>query len=232
MNLDGLNKEQRLAAETLEGPVLILAGAGSGKTRALTYRVANLIDHGVAPWHILAITFTNKAAKEMKERVSALTGEKGEEVWVSTFHSMCARILRRDIDKLGYTRSFTIYDEDDQSAVLKEQLKHFNIDDKMLSVRELKGKISDAKNKLLSPDEWFRQSEKDFRCQQIHDIYDGYEKRLKASNALDFDDLLVRTLELFADHPPVLESYRERFQYVHVDEYQDTNFAQYCPSGN
>ena len=118
MNLDGLNKEQRLAAETLEGPVLILAGAGSGKTRALTYRVANLIDHGVAPWHILAITFTNKAAKEMKERVSALTGEKGEEVWVSTFHSMCARILRRDIDKLGYTRSFTIYDEDDQSAVL------------------------------------------------------------------------------------------------------------------
>ena len=227
MNLDGLNKEQRLAAETLEGPVLILAGAGSGKTRALTYRVANLIDHGVAPWHILAITFTNKAAKEMKERVSALTGEKGEEVWVSTFHSMCARILRRDIDKLGYTRSFTIYDEDDQSAVLKEQLKHFNIDDKMLSVRELKGKISDAKNKLLSPDEWFRQSEKDFRCQQIHDIYDGYEKRLKASNALDFDDLLVRTLELFADHPPVLESYRERFQYVHVDEYQDTNFAQY-----
>ena len=227
MNLDGLNKEQRLAAETLEGPVLILAGAGSGKTRALTYRVANLIDHGVAPWHILAITFTNKAAKEMKERVSALTGEKGEEVWVSTFHSMCARILRRDIDKLGYTRSFTIYDEDDQSAVLKEQLKHFNIDDKMLSVRELKGKISDAKNKLLSPDEWFRQSEKDFRCQQIHDIYDGYEKRLKASNALDFDDLLVRTLELFADHPPVLESYRERFQYVHVDEYQDTSVAQF-----
>ena len=227
MNLDGLNKEQRLAAETLEGPVLILAGAGSGKTRALTYRVANLIDHGVAPWHILAITLTKKAAKEMKERVSALTGEKGEEVWVSTFHSMCARILRRDIDKLGYTRSFTIYDEDDQSAVLKEQLKHFNIDDKMLSVRELKGKISDAKNKLLSPDEWFRQSEKDFRCQQIHDIYDGYEKRHKAPNARDFDDLLVRTLELFADHPPVLESYRERFQYVHVDEYQDTNFAQY-----
>ena len=178
MNLDGLNKEQRLAAETLEGPVLILAGAGSGKTRALTYRVANLIDHGVAPWHILAITFTNKAAKEMKERVSALTGEKGEEVWVSTFHSMCARILRRDIDKLGYTRSFTIYDEDDQSVVLKELLKHFNIDDKMLTIRELKGKISDAKNKLLGPDEWFRQSEKDFRCQQIHDIYDGYEKRL------------------------------------------------------
>lgn len=227
MNLDGLNKEQRLAAETLEGPVLILAGAGSGKTRALTYRVANLIDHGVAPWHILAITFTNKAAKEMKERVSALTGEKGEEVWVSTFHSMCARILRRDIDKLGYTRSFTIYDEDDQSVVLKELLKHFNIDDKMLTIRELKGKISDAKNKLLGPDEWFRQSEKDFRCQQIHDIYDGYEKRLKGSNALDFDDLLVRTLELFADHPPVLESYRQRFQYVHVDEYQDTNFAQH-----
>ncbi|MBE5813699.1 MAG: DNA helicase PcrA [Clostridiales bacterium] len=227
MKLDSLNPQQRLAAETLEGPVLILAGAGSGKTRALTYRIANLIDHGVQPWHILAITFTNKAAKEMRERVSALVGESGEEVWVSTFHSMCARILRRDIEKLGYTRSFTIYDDDDQTAVIKECLKQLNIDDKQLPVREIKTRISGAKDKLLSPDEWFAQSEKDFRAQMFHDVYSEYERRLRSSNALDFDDLLVRTLELFADHPPVLESYRSRFSYVHVDEYQDTNFAQY-----
>ncbi len=227
MNLDGLNPEQRKAAETLEGPVLILAGAGSGKTRALTYRVANLIAKGVDPWRILAITFTNKAAKEMRERISALVGEKGEDVWVSTFHAMCAKILRRDIDKLGYTRSFTIYDDDDQMSVIKDLLKQSNIDEKVLTPREIKSKISDAKNKLLSPDEWFMASAKDFRCQQIHDLYHQYELRLRHANALDFDDLLVRTLELFADHPPVLESYRQRFSYVHVDEYQDTNFAQY-----
>lgn len=227
MNLDCLNPQQRRAAETLEGPVLILAGAGSGKTRALTYRIANLIDHGIKPWHILAITFTNKAAKEMRERVSALVGDEGEEVWVSTFHSMCARILRRDIEKLGYTRSFTIYDDDDQTAVIKEVLKQLNIDDKILPVKEIKSKISDAKDKLLSPDEWFSQSERDFRAQMFHDVYSAYERKLRSSNALDFDDLLVRTLELFADHPPVLESYRNRFSYVHVDEYQDTNFAQY-----
>ncbi len=227
MNLQGLNQEQRKAAETLEGPVLILAGAGSGKTRALTYRIANLIDHGVAPWNILAITFTNKAAKEMRERVSVLVGEQGNDVWVSTFHAMCARILRRDIEKLGYARSFTIYDDDDQTAVLKELYKKLNIDDKNLPLREVKSKISDAKNRLLDPNEWFAASPRDFRSQQIHDLYSGYEVKLKQGNALDFDDLLVRTLELFAEHPPVLESYRERFRYVHVDEYQDTNFAQY-----
>ncbi|MEG2207558.1 MAG: UvrD-helicase domain-containing protein [Clostridia bacterium] len=162
MNLEALNPQQRKAAETLDGPVLILAGAGSGKTRALTYRVANLIDHGIAPWNILAITFTNKAAKEMRERVSVLAGERGASVWVSTFHAMCARILRRDIEKLGYTRSFTIYDDDDQTSVVKDLIKHFNIDDKLLPAREIKSKISDAKNKLLSPDEWFQSSEKDF----------------------------------------------------------------------
>lgn len=145
MNLEGLNQQQRKAAQTLEGPVLILAGAGSGKTRALTYRIANLIDHGVAPWNILAITFTNKAAKEMRERVSALVGERGSDVWVSTFHAMCARILRRDIEKLGYTRSFTIYDDDDQTSVLKDLFKQFGIDDKSLLVRDVKAKISDAK---------------------------------------------------------------------------------------
>ncbi len=227
MNLQGLNPEQRKAAETLEGPVLILAGAGSGKTRALTYRIANLIDHGIAPWNILAITFTNKAAREMKERVSALVGENGSDVWVSTFHSMCARILRRDIEKLGYSRSFTIYDDDDQASVLKELYKQLNLDEKNLNPREVRAKISDAKNRLLGPDEWFAESSRDFRSQQIHDLYSGYERKLRHSNALDFDDLLVRTIELFADHPPVLESYRDKFRYVHVDEYQDTNFAQY-----
>jgi DNA helicase-2/ATP-dependent DNA helicase PcrA len=227
MNLDMLNPEQRKAAETLDGPVLILAGAGSGKTRALTYRVANLIDHGIAPYRILAITFTNKAAKEMKERIAALVGEAAGEVWVSTFHAMCAKILRRDIEKLGYTRSFTIYDDDDQSNVLKDVLRQLNIDDKVLSVRELRSKISDAKNHLQSPDEWFQHSPRDFHSQQIHDIYHLYEQRLRSANALDFDDLLVRTLELFADHPPVLASYRQRFSHVLVDEYQDTNFAQY-----
>ncbi len=227
MDLTMLNPQQRLAAETLKGPVLILAGAGSGKTRALTCRVANLMDHGVPAYNILALTFTNKAAKEMKERIAALVGDEAQDAWISTFHSTCARILRRDIEKLGYTRSFVIYDDDDTKAVLKEILKRLNIDDKFLPIRELEAKISDAKNKLMGPDEWFQQSEKDYRSQMIHSVFLEYETRLKGNNALDFDDLLVKTLELLADHPPVLESYRRRFQYVMVDEYQDTNYAQY-----
>lgn len=227
MDLSMLNQEQRLAAETLEGPVLILAGAGSGKTKALTCRVANLVDHGVEPWSILALTFTNKAAKEMRERISQLVGEKSEDAWISTFHSTCAKILRRDIEKLGYTRSFVIYDDDDQAATLKEILKRLNVDEKFLPPKEIRAKISDAKNQLMGPDEWFQQSERDYRSQMIHDVFLEYENRLKAQNALDFDDLLVKTLTLFADHPPVLDSYRRRFRYVMVDEYQDTNFAQY-----
>ena len=228
MDLTTLNAEQRRAAETLEGPVLILAGAGSGKTRALTYRVANLIDHGVPAWNILALTFTNKAAREMKDRVRQLIGEEqAEEAWISTFHSTCARILRRDIEKIGYTRSFVIYDDDDQQRVLKEIYKQLNIDDKFIPIREAKGKISDAKNKMLTPDEWFAKSMRDRRTSLIHDIMTVYEKRMKALNTLDFDDLLLKTLELLADHPPVLEVYRRRFRYVLVDEYQDTNRTQY-----
>jgi DNA helicase-2/ATP-dependent DNA helicase PcrA len=228
MDLTALNPEQRRAAETLEGPVLILAGAGSGKTRALTYRVANLIDHGTPAWSILALTFTNKAAREMKDRVRQLIGEEqAEEAWISTFHSTCARILRRDIEKIGYTRSFVIYDDDDQQRVLKEIYKQLNIDDKFIPIRETKGKISDAKNKLMTPDEWFAKSMRDRRTSMIHDIMTVYEKRMKALNALDFDDLLMKTLELLADHPPVLEVYRRRFRYVLVDEYQDTNKTQY-----
>ena len=228
MDLSTLNKEQRRAAETLEGPVLILAGAGSGKTRALTYRVANLIEHGVPAWNILALTFTNKAAKEMKNRVKQLIGEEqAEEAWISTFHSTCARILRRDIEKLGYSRSFTIYDDDDQQRVIREIMKQQNIDDRVLPVREVQGRISDAKNRMLTPDEWFRNSYRDRRCSMIHDVMCEYEKRMKDLNAVDFDDLLLKTLLLLADHPPVLEAYRRRFRYVLVDEYQDTNRTQY-----
>ena len=228
MDLSKLNREQRIAAETLEGPVLILAGAGSGKTRALTYRVANLIDHGIPAWRILALTFTNKAAKEMKGRVAELIGtEAADEAWISTFHSTCARILRRDIEKLGYSRSFVIYDDDDQGRVLKEVLKNQNIDENFLPIREVRSKIGDAKNKLMTPDEWFRISARDRRSSMIHDVMCEYENRMKTLNALDFDDLLLKTLELLADHPPVLQQYRERFRYVLVDEYQDTNKAQY-----
>ena len=227
MDLTVLNQEQRLAAETLKGPVLVLAGAGSGKTRALTYRVANLIEQGVAPWHILALTFTNKAAKEMRERIHKIVGDKAEDAWISTFHSTCAKILRRDIDKLGYTGSFAIYDDDDQTSIIKDILKRQNIDDKFLPPREIKGKISDAKNKMLSVDEWFQKSPRDYRAQMIHDVFQAYEERLKSANALDFDDLINKTLELFLDHPPVLQSYQRRFEYVLVDEYQDTNTAQY-----
>jgi len=227
MDLTTLNPQQLKAVTTLEGPVLVLAGAGSGKTRALTYRVANLMDHGVQPWRILALTFTNKAAKEMRERIEKLVGEQAKDAWISTFHATCARILRRDIDKLGYTRSFTIYDDDDQMSVIKDILKKQNVDEKFLPPREIKAKISDAKNKMQNAREWFEKSPRDFRSQMIYDVFHEYENRLKAANALDFDDLILKTLELFADHPPVLESYREKFQYVHVDEYQDTNYAQY-----
>ena len=222
-----LNPQQRLAAETLDGPVLILAGAGSGKTRALTYRAANLIDHGVLPWRILCLTFTNKAAREMKNRILQLVGDTAEDAWISTFHSTCARILRRDIEKLGYARSFSIYDTDEQQSVIKEILKAMNIDEKTLPPREIAARISDAKNRMQGPDEWFRQSERNYRAQRIHEVYLAYEKRLKELNALDFDDLILRTLELFAQHPPVLQSYQERFRYVMVDEYQDTNLSQY-----
>ena len=227
MDLTALNPMQKKAAETLEGPVLILAGAGSGKTRTLTYRIANLIDHGVKPWHILALTFTNKAAREMRDRVEKLVGEDAQDMWIGTFHSICVRILRRDIEKLGYQRSFTIYDDDDQVRVIKDGVKTLGMDESRIPPKDIKAKINDAKNKMMTPDEWFQASAKDYQCQQIHDIFSYYEERLRAANALDFDDLLLRTLQLFVDHPPVLDYYRSRFQYVHVDEYQDTNAAQY-----
>ncbi|NLW21371.1 MAG: UvrD-helicase domain-containing protein [Clostridiales bacterium] len=227
MNLNDLNERQLEAVLHKEGPLLIIAGAGSGKTRAMTYRIAHLLDQGVKPWNILALTFTNKAAREMKQRVDSLTGGEADDIWIGTFHAICVRILRRDIEKIGYQRSFSIYDDDDQQRVLKDLFKRFEIDEKDLSLREMRGIIGDAKNKLMYADDWFAQTRRDRRSQTIHDVFSAYDKRLKAANALDFDDLLNKTLQLLLDHPPVLEHYRQRFHHVHVDEYQDTNLAQY-----
>ena len=228
INLNDLNPQQRAAVERTEGPLLVLAGAGSGKTRVLTYRVAHLMEKGVAPWHILAITFTNKAAREMQERVRALAGEAAEDAWVSTFHSCCARILRRDIEKLGYKRQFAIYDEDDRMQVIRSVAKAQNLNDKEFPPKQIRAVISDAKNHLLTPTEWLKESGGDFRSKKLYEAYRAYEAVLKGNNALDFDDLLIKTLELLADHPPVLEYYRDKFRYILVDEYQDTNAAQYA----
>ena len=227
IDLTALNPQQRLAVETTEGPLLVLAGAGSGKTRVLTYRVARLIEDGVPPWKILAITFTNKAAREMAGRIAALAGESAREVWVSTFHACCARILRRDIEKLGYKRQFAIYDEDDRLTLIKSILKELNLSDKEYPPRQVRAVISDAKNRLLSPAEWLKDAGDNFRNRQLSEAYARYEEELRGNNALDFDDLLLKALELFASQPPVLDYYRNRFDYILVDEYQDTNAAQY-----
>ncbi len=227
IDLKALNPPQKQAVLTTEGPLLILAGAGSGKTRVLTYRVAHLIEQGVAPWRILAITFTNKAAREMRERIEGLTGESGSEVWVSTFHACCTRILRRDIEKLGYKREFAIYDEDDRMQVVKSVLKTLNLNDKDFPPKAVKAMISDAKNHILSPKDWLEENGADFRNQQMAKAYELYEKTLFGNNALDFDDLLLKTLELLQQAEPVRAYYQDRFDYILVDEYQDTNTAQY-----
>ena len=227
IDLRDLNPQQRAAVEQTEGPLLVLAGAGSGKTRVLTYRVAHLMEKGVAPWHILAITFTNKAAREMAERVHKLAGEASEEAWISTFHSCCARILRRDIEKLGYKRQFAIYDEDDRMTVIKAAAKALNLSEKEYPPKVIKAMISDAKNRLLTPTEWLKESGGDARSKKLYEVYRSYEQTLKGNNALDFDDLLIKTLELLIEQPPVLQYYQDKFRYILVDEYQDTNAAQY-----
>ena len=226
---DSLNKEQAEAVKKTEGPVLILAGAGSGKTRVITHRIAYLLDEcGVNPWNILAITFTNKAAGEMRERVDKLIGFGAESVWISTFHSMCVRILRRHIENLGYESSFTIYDTDDQKSLMKEVCKYLKIDTKDLREREILGEISSAKNELTTPLQYREENEGlGFRYVRIADAYEEYQKRLKKNNALDFDDLLMKTVELFHFHDEILASYQNRFRYIMVDEYQDTNNAQF-----
>ena len=227
MRLDGLNKEQMEAVVSTKGPLLILAGAGSGKTRVLTHRVAYLIEEGVDPFHIMAITFTNKAAKEMRTRVDNLVGAGSENIWVATFHSTCVRILRRFIDRLGYTNHFIIYDTDDQKSVLKETYKYLKIDPKQMPEKNVLSEISKAKDKFLSPSEYERQAGDDYYKKRVAQIYTEYQKRLKQNDALDFDDLLVKTVELFQFHPDVLEIFQERFKYIMVDEYQDTNHVQF-----
>ena len=206
----------------------MLAGAGSGKTRSLTHRIAYLIEEkGVAPWNILAITFTNKAAQEMRETVDALVGYGSEDIWISTFHATCSRILRRHIDLLGYDRNFTIYDASDQKSLMKEVLKEMKIDTKQFPERSVMSEISSAKNEYKSPLDYRNEYGSNFRNQRIADIYEHYQKRLKENNALDFDDLLVKMVDLFQTNPDVLEHYQDRFQYIMVDEYQDTNTVQF-----
>lgn len=223
-----LNKEQYEGAVTVEGPVLILAGAGSGKTRVLTHRMAHMIeDLNIFPYKILAITFTNKAAKEMQERVHALIGDKVNDMWISTFHSTCVRILRREIEKLGYKRNFTIYDSSDQKTLVKECMKVLSINDKEITENEIMSKISKAKDNMQSADSYYREHEHNFREKKIAEVYKMYQKRLKENNALDFDDLICKTVELFKKNPETLEFYQRKFQYIMVDEYQDTNGAQY-----
>ncbi|MFO7290057.1 MAG: DNA helicase PcrA [Bacillota bacterium] len=225
--LAGLNPAQRKAVETTEGPVLIVAGAGSGKTRVLTHRVAYLLsEKGVHPWNILAITFTNKAAREMKERITALVGPEAEEIWISTFHAMCVRILRRDGERIGYSRNFTILDVPDQVSVVKQILKEQDLDAKQHDPRSYLYWISQAKNRLLSPREMREQAES-FREEIAARIYEAYQNKLRANQSMDFDDLLMETVRLFRQVPDALDYYRRKFQYIHVDEYQDTNHAQY-----
>ena len=225
--LESLNPVQREAVEATEGPVLILAGAGSGKTRVLTHRIAYLIsERGVAPWNILAITFTNKAAGEMKERVERLCDEDGGKVWVATFHSTCVRILRQHAELLGYSSGFTIYDSDDQKTLMKRVVKGLDLDPKMYAEKMLCGKVSAWKNACKEPDDAYKESG-DFRERKIAEIYDEYQKQLRANDAMDFDDLLVNTVKLFKEHSDVLASWQQRFRYIMVDEYQDTNTVQF-----
>lgn len=225
--LTGLNKEQQQAVQHTEGPLLILAGAGSGKTKVLTVRIAHLLAQGVNPYEILAITFTNKAAKEMKSRVESLVGDVANRIWLSTFHSFCAKFLRFEIDKfLGYNSNFTIYDTSDSQAVIKSALKALNLDDKYYPVGAMIAAISDAKNKLLFASD-FRKQARDFYQQKVADVYEYYERELRKNNALDFDDLLLVAVKLLQSNAAVLDKYSHRFRYVMIDEYQDTNHAQY-----
>ena len=224
--LVNMNPAQKEAIQCTEGPLLILAGAGSGKTRVLTHRIAYLLERGVAPWRILAITFTNKAAAEMKERVANIVGARARDIWISTFHAFCVRVLRANIEKLGLAKNFVIFDTADQTALLKSCLKELNLDEKHYSPQAMLANISGAKNRLLTPNE-FRREAGGFFQEKVADAYDLYQRRLRANNAVDFDDLLMLTVELLRDHAEVRTKYQEQFQYILVDEYQDTNHTQY-----
>ena len=225
---DTLNPMQQEAVYHTEGPLLVLAGAGSGKTRVLTHRIAYLIEEkGVNPWNIMAITFTNKAAAEMRERVDKIVGFGSESIWVSTFHSSCVRILRRHIEYLGYSTNFTIYDGDDQKTLMKQIFKKMDIDTRQFKERAVLSKISSAKDEMITPEEYELNAGIDFREKKVAQIYKEYQKELKKNNALDFDDLILKTVELFQNVPEVLDYYQEKFRYIMVDEYQDTNLVQF-----
>ena len=225
-----LNDMQQKAVLQKDGPVLVLAGAGSGKTGALTVRIAHLLETGVKPWNVLAITFTNKAAKEMKERVHKLVKEGAEDIWISTFHSTCVRILRREIHHLDYDGQFSIYDADDQEKLMREVFKQENLSttDKAFSVKGAMSAISSLKEEMIAWEDYLKTADpSDLKASRVSKVYRTYQKRLKENNALDFDDLIYKTVLLFRNHPEVLEKYQDRFRYIMVDEYQDTNTSQY-----
>ena len=226
--IEQLNERQKQAVLNTDGPCLVIAGAGSGKTKVLTHKIAYLMqEKGVKPWNILAITFTNKAANEMKERVEKLVGEVARDMWIGTFHSICVRILRKYIDRIGFTSSFIIFDSSDQRTLVKQCLKQLNVDDKMFTDRAVLSEISNAKNEMLEPDMYKMRTNGEIRKETIAEIYNLYQKRLKENNAIDFDDIINYTIRILSENPDALEYYSEKFEYVLVDEYQDTNKAQF-----
>ena len=226
--LEGLNKEQKEAVLSTEGPCLVIAGAGSGKTKVLTHKIAYLMEEkNIKPWNILAITFTNKAANEMKERINGLIGESSNDMWIGTFHSICIRILRKYIDRIGYNSDFIIFDTSDQKTLVKQCIKEFNLDDKIYSDRSVLSEISNAKNEMLTPMQYNLKTNGEIRKQKIAQVYELYQKRLKENNALDFDDIINNTIQILMENPDAIEYYSDKFKYVLVDEYQDTNKAQF-----
>ena len=226
--LKGLNNKQYEAVVQTEGPVLVIAGAGSGKTKVLTHKIAYIIQEKKAfPWQILAITFTNKAANEMKERIASLIGEDAKDLWMGTFHSICVKILRKHIDRIGFDSSFIIFDTSDQKSMVKKCLKELQIDDKQFSEKAVQAEISNAKNEMLEPDQYLVQAHGDFRREKIGQVYSLYQKRLKENNAIDFDDIINYTIKIFNENPDILNYYSSKFKYVLVDEYQDTNKSQF-----
>lgn len=238
--IKGLNDKQKEAVTYTEGPCLVIAGAGSGKTKVLTHKIAYLIsEKGIKPWNILSITFTNKAANEMKERISNLVEDEAKDIWMGTFHSICVRILRRFIDRIGFDTSFIIFDTSDQRTLIKACLKDLGIDDKLFTDRSVLSEISNAKNEMLEPEMYTARANGDFRKEKIATVYELYQKRLKENNAIDFDDIINYTIKILSDNPDILEYYTNKFEYVLVDEYQDTNKAQFalitmfaCKHGN
>ena len=226
--LEGLNEKQKEAVVNTQGPCLVIAGAGSGKTKVLTHKIAYLIgEKQVKPWDIIAITFTNKAANEMKERVVNLVGDLAKDIWMGTFHSICVRILRRFIDRIGFDSSFIIFDTSDQRTLIKTCLKDLSIDDKLFTDRSVLSEISNAKNEMLEPQQYVARVNGDFRKEKIATVYELYQKRLKENNAIDFDDIINYTIKILLENPDILEYYANKFKYVLVDEYQDTNKAQF-----